>query len=221
MTGARRGAVLVMAKAPRPGRVKTRLHPLLGPDGCARLQAELIRHTTSLVLSRHLAAFVAFDPPDARTELDLLVPGPVRLLPQSGANLGQRLDAAVTQVLASRPGPLLVIGTDAPTLTPAALDAALDQVVDADAVLGPALDGGYYLIGLSRPQPGLFAIDPDLWGGDQVMTATLAAARAKGLTVRQLPQLRDLDTPEDAAALLADPLLPFAIARLLTPVEAA
>lgn len=221
MTGPR-GAALIMAKAPRPGRVKTRLHPLLGPAGSARLQAELIRRTAALTRGRRLGTFVAFDPPDARAELELLVPDGVRLLPQRGADLGERVAAAAGDVLSGRAGPLPVIGTGAPTLTPALLDRAAAALREpADAVLGPALDGGYYLIGLHRPQPDLFALDPGLWGGDRVLAATLAAAHAAGLTVRLLPRVRDLDTPEDAAALLADPLLPEPIARLLTPMEAA
>lgn len=220
MTG-RRAALLVMAKAPDPGRVKTRLHPLLGPYGCAHLQAELIRHTTSQALAHGLEVFVAFDPPDAETPMRGLVGDQVRLLAQTGGDLGRRMHHAVTEILHHRPGPLLVVGTDAPTLTPDLLDqarSALDR--SADIVLGPALDGGYYLIGIIRPQPVLFGIDPALWGGDQVLAATLTAARREGLTVRLLPRLRDLDTLDDAAALKADPLLPPGIARLLTPVEA-
>lgn len=214
------GTVLVMAKAPRPGHAKTRLHPLLGAAGAARLQAQLIRHTTAVTIRAGLHTHLAFDPPDAHADLARTVPCQVRLLPQRGDDLGRRLTAAVADTFAEHAGPLLVIGTDAPTLTPALLTAALIHLGEADVVLGPALDGGYYLIGLTRPQSALFAIDPALWGTDQVLAATLSAARAQGLTVRTLPRLRDLDTPEDAVALLTDPLLPAPVARLLTPVEA-
>jgi rSAM/selenodomain-associated transferase 1 len=212
------GTVLVMAKAPRPGHAKTRLHPLLGLDGSARLQAALIRRTALLTTGQGLRTYLAFDPPDARAELAALVPDSVRLLPQPGGNLGQRLTAAVSQVTTERPGPLLVIGTDAPTLTGELLTSAFTALHrGADVVLGPALDGGYYLIGLHRPQPALFGIDPGLWGGEQVLAATLDAATSDELSVRLLPPLRDLDTPEDATALLADPALPTSVAALLTP----
>ena len=100
----------------------------------------------------------------------------------------------------------------APPATPgAAADCA------AGVVLGPALDGGYYLIGLRRPQPSVFALDPGRWGGDQVRTDTLARLRAAGLRAHLLAVLCDLDTPDDAAALLADPGLPPVVAARLRP----
>ncbi|WP_407562826.1 TIGR04282 family arsenosugar biosynthesis glycosyltransferase [Streptomyces sp. 184] len=214
-------AVLVMAKAPHPGRVKTRLHPLLTPRRCAALQAELIRRTTALATGCELRTHLAYDPPEARTELRALVPAGVRLLPQDGSHLGRRLATAVRDVFAHGSGPLLVVGTDAPTLTPWHLEEAHAALAgDADVVLGPALDGGYYLIGMRRPHLGLFGIDPELWGGARVLAATLDLAGRHRLRVRLLPRLRDLDTPEDAAALLADPGLPAGVAALLRPTEA-
>lgn len=212
------GTVLVMAKAPRPGHAKTRLHPRLGPDGSARLQAELIRRTTTLTTAQGLGTYLAFDPPEARTEVAVLVPDRVRLLPQPGGDLGRRLTAAVARVTTERPGPLVVIGTDAPTLTPELLASAFSSLDrGADVVLGPALDGGYYLIGLHRPHPAVFGIDPALWSGDRVLDTTLDAATREGLSVHLLPALRDLDTPEDATVLLTDPALPASVAALLTP----
>jgi rSAM/selenodomain-associated transferase 1 len=218
----RPGTVLVLAKAPQPGRVKTRLHPLLGPDGSARLQAGLIRRTTDLTTAHGWTTYLAFDPPDAEDELTGLVPAGTRLLPQSSGHLGQRLTAAVAAAASEHEGPLLVLGTDAPTLTVELLESAFAALRrGADVVLGPALDGGYYLIGLHHPLPHLFAIDPALWGGHQVLAATVDAATREGCSVRLLRELRDLDTPEDAAALLADPALPASVAALLTPVATA
>lgn len=211
----RPAAVLIMAKAPRPGLVKTRLHPLLGPQGAAALQAGLIRHTCSLACAT-VATFVAYDPPDAAAEMGRLVPSQVRLFPQRGAHLGERMAAAAAYVGAATGGPVLVLGTDAPTLTEAALRRAGDLLGEqVDAVLGPALDGGYYLIGLARPTPAAFAIDPGLWSGHRVLAATLTALAGAGRRTRLLEELRDLDTPADAAALLADPAVPAAIAALL------
>jgi len=225
-------ALLVMAKAPRAGTVNTRLHPLLAPAGSAALQRALLEHTCALAAGSGLATFVAYDPPDAAAEFAALVPPGVRLLPQGPGDLGQRMAAAIGQVAGTAPGPVLVIGVDAPTLTASllvraatVLDAARGRARDpgadadsaADVVLGPALDGGYYLIGLRRPQLSVFALDPGRWGGDQVRTDTLARLRAAGLRAHLLPVLRDLDTPDDAAALLADPGLPPAVAARLRP----
>ncbi|MGH3439582.1 MAG: TIGR04282 family arsenosugar biosynthesis glycosyltransferase [Sciscionella sp.] len=210
-------AVLVMAKAPRPGAVKTRLHPLLGPAGCARLQRLLIRH--AVAVARELApedTWVAFDPPSDRERLAALLPAGVGLLPQRGADLGERLAAASEALLRRRPGPALVIGTDIPTLNAELLaKAAIELTGGRDVVFGPALDGGYYLVGLTRQLPDLFALPPHLWGGQTVLAASLAAAARAGLDVSLLPALRDLDTPTDARALLGDPLLPTDIAELL------
>jgi hypothetical protein len=214
-------SVLIMAKAPRPGRVKTRLEPLLGPTGCAALQAALIRHTVTVTRAVAPAAtYLAFDPPDAEGEISALVPPDVRLFRQEDGHLGVRLTAATETVLSRRPGPLVVIGADAPTLTPEVLARAAMALDDQDVVFGPALDGGYYLVGLSRPHPELFAIDSTLWSGPQVLAASVAAAAHAGLTVGLLPRLRDLDTPDDAAALRTDPMLPARIAAQLTPTTA-
>ncbi len=113
-----RPAVLIMAKAPRPGVVKTRLHPMLGPDGCAALAEQLIRHTASVAAGvGGVTVFAAVDPPDALGEVSGLVPGSVRLLRQRGANLGERLATATSEVLGRGQRPVVVVGTDAPTLT--------------------------------------------------------------------------------------------------------
>jgi len=225
-------ALLVMAKAPRAGSVNTGLHPLLAPAGSAALQRALLEHTCALAAGSGLARFVAYDPPAAAPEFAALVPPGVRLLPQGPGELGQRMGAASGQVAGTAPRPVLVIGVDAPTLTASLLvraatvpaaggRAARDPRAAADraagVVLGPALDGGSYLIGLRRPQPSVFALDPGRWGGDKVRTDTLARLRAAGLRAHLLAVLRDLDTPDDAAALLADPGLPPVVAARLRP----
>ncbi|WP_171110291.1 MULTISPECIES: TIGR04282 family arsenosugar biosynthesis glycosyltransferase [unclassified Streptomyces] len=208
-----------MAKAPRPGTVKTRLHPLLGPQGCAALQAELIRHTLETVSGCGLRTYLAHTPYDGPDDGRHLAPAGVRLLVQRGADIGQRLAAAVTDAFADGAGPLVVVGTDAPTLTGDHVASAHAASETRDVVLGPALDGGYYLIGLRAPHTGLFALDPALWSADKVLAATLALADDAGLRTELGTPLRDLDTPEDAAALPADPALPPGIAAQLKPTE--
>ena len=210
-------AVLVMAKVPRAGRVKTRLAPMLGHDRCASLQAALItRAATTATAVAPGATFLAFDPPDAREELAGLVPPGVELVPQRAGHLGERLTAAVTDVYAVHQGLLAVVGTDIPLLEPRHLrDAFMALAGGADVVLGPAYDGGYYLAGMTRPVPSLFGITPHLWGGSNVLAATVARVEANGLRCHLLEVLRDLDTPEDAVALAAEPSLPSAFRPLL------
>jgi rSAM/selenodomain-associated transferase 1 len=207
-----------MAKVPVPGRVKTRLGPLLGPDGCARLQRALITRTCTVVVDSGLPLFVFLDDPVWAEEAGGVLPPLARVRRQATGDLGRRMLAAVRQVHREQPGPVLVIGTDAPTLAGDLLTAAATTLREgADAVLGPALDGGYYLAGLARPIPAVFGIDPLLWGGDGVLAATQQQLYDVRVRWQLLPTLRDLDTPEDAAALLADPALPAVIAAHLVP----
>ena len=111
-----------MARAPRPGHAKTRLEPLLGPEGCARLQAELIR--VAVAWGRTVGpVHVAVDPDDGVDEVGALVGGGVTLLAQEGDDLGQRLAAATGRVFAVDGGPVVTIGTDMPTLGPFHADA--------------------------------------------------------------------------------------------------
>ncbi|HET9690490.1 MAG TPA: TIGR04282 family arsenosugar biosynthesis glycosyltransferase [Acidimicrobiales bacterium] len=213
-------AVVVMAKAPRPGLAKTRLHPLLGPDGSAALQAALIASATATAASV-LPTWVAIAPAGAAAEVVPLLPDGVGTFDQVEGDLGVRMAAAVATVHARTGGPVLVIGTDAPTLRAEHLEAAAAVVGGGAAALGPALDGGYWLIGLPEPLPAAFAIPPDLWSGPEVLTATRRALEGAGRTVELLAPLRDLDTPDDAAALLAEAAegevaLPPEVAALLS-----
>ncbi|MFF4544026.1 TIGR04282 family arsenosugar biosynthesis glycosyltransferase [Streptomyces sp. NPDC001435] len=210
-------AVLIMAKPPRPGTVKTRLHPLLGPQRCAHLQAQLIEHALDTARSTGHRTYLAYAPADhpSAHALGPPLPAGTRTLCQRGTDLGERLTLAVTDAFADGAGPLLVIGTDAPTLTRDHLIDALSTLESRDAVLGPALDGGYYLIGMGAPHTELFALDPAWWSTDKVLTTTLELAGEAGLRTGLLAPLRDLDTPEDAAEFLVDPALPSRIAAVL------
>jgi hypothetical protein len=205
-------AVLVMAKAPVPGQVKTRLEPLLGPDGCARLQRELT------------AAAVAFGRAVAPRATFLALtgggggdgPAGVALLEQRGADLGERMRNAIADVFARRDGPLIVIGTDCPQLGAEHARAALDELADDHgAAIVPAPDGGYCLIALARPAPQLLRLPPEEWGGPNVLELTLAAARAHGVETAVLGRERDLDTPDDARAARADARVPEAVRAAL------
>jgi rSAM/selenodomain-associated transferase 1 len=217
--------VVVMAKAPRLGQVKTRLEPLLTRRGCLALHIVLLHRVCEVAAAAALPTFVAYDPADALHEIAPLLPGDVHVIPQRGQDLGRRMSEAVRDVSFRTTGPVIVVGVDAPTLRPdllltaAAALSATTGAARADVVLGPALDGGYYLIGVRRAAHTAFAIDPALWGGPHVLAATRAQLATAGCSVHELPPLRDLDTPEDAAALLEDPSLPPAIRDCLRPIE--
>jgi len=185
-------ALLVIAKAPVPGRSKTRLCPPLSHEEAARLAAAALSDT--------LACVAAVDAPRRVLALDG-EPGPwlpdgFEVLPQRGEGLAERLGCAFADVGA----PALLVGMDTPQITPDVLRASLRRLAapGVDAVLGPAPDGGYWSIGLNDPDPAVFA-------GVPMSTARTGAEqrarlRALGLHVVGLPELRDVDTVEDARA---------------------
>jgi len=146
------------------------------------------------------------------------VPCQVMLFPQTSGDLGARLEHATHRIFRERPGPLIVVGTDAPLLGLEHFEAAsLALTGGHDACLVPALDGGYTLIALARPTPSACAIDAAAWGGPDVHKLTLQALRGAGLDAAVLAQVRDLDTPADALALLANPRCPPAVRAALKP----
>jgi rSAM/selenodomain-associated transferase 1 len=201
--------LMVFAKAPLPGAVKTRLIPLLGAAGAARAQQRMIRHAlTTAALWRQARG--------GKVEL-WCAPGPddaffaacaeeftVELKEQQGGDLGARMWLALCGALAGGAVPLL-IGTDCPWLTAEHLGRAQQALAGADAVFTPAADGGYVLTGLRRAVPELFT--GIAWGGSQVMTATRARARLYSCRLAELEILPDVDTPADWARLAADPRL--------------
>jgi glycosyltransferase A (GT-A) superfamily protein (DUF2064 family) len=120
-------------------------------------------------------------------------------------------------VFARSSGPLLILWPDLPRLRPEHASGALSDLDDGcDVVLGPALDGGFYLIGISRPLPGLFSLPEQAWRSPDVMTIGLAAARDAGLEIGILRAERALHRPADVRAALADPLLPGRFRRILS-----
>lgn len=204
-----------MAKAPRPGLAKTRLEPLLGADGCARLQRTLIARATRWAAGAG-PAYVAFTPDDAGDEIAALAPAGVTAFAQAGEHLGERLEAAFAHVAQQHGGPVVVVGTDQPSLGAHHAWAAADDLrAGVDVTLGPATDGGYYLLGARSPDPALFALEAGAWGGAQVLERTMRSIVEAGLSMGWLRSERDLDDPADAAALVADPCAPADVVAAL------
>ena len=173
--------------------MKTRLIPVLRAAESAELYEALLLDTVEVAESC-ARTVVAFTPSGGRRALERLLGGHRRLVPQGPGDLGERL-GRVFEVLCGRGQPALVVGSDCPALTAARIRTAADRLRHADVVIGPALDGGYYLIGLRRPRPELFA--GIRWGTASVLADTLSRAREADLRVELLEPARDLDTPED------------------------
>ncbi|MDX1655611.1 MAG: TIGR04282 family arsenosugar biosynthesis glycosyltransferase [Candidatus Competibacteraceae bacterium] len=191
-----RGRVLIFAKAPVPGRVKTRLSSRYGSRGAARLYQCLLRRTLELACGAGLAPVELWCAPDTRHPFlaacrrDFAVP----LISQPGGDLGRRMDRALAATLERRDYGLL-IGGDC-LLSRDDLVRALDALAAGrEAVFKPAYDGGYLLVGLSRPCPALFQGIP--WGSDRVMAATRRRLIRAGLDWTELPPGWDVDYPAD------------------------
>jgi len=200
-------AVIVFARAPSPGAVKTRLIPVLGAEGAAALHARLTEQTLETVLAAALARIELHGTPDIG---DPFLRSCARqfagaLVAQTGADLGARMRAAFESVLARHPRALLV-GSDCPALTARHLRQADRSLRDgANAVFIPCEDGGYALIGLQRVEAALF--DGMTWGGEHVMADTRARLTALGWRWRELETLWDVDRPEDYTRLMGSGLL--------------
>ncbi len=188
--------ILVFAKAPVSGRVKTRLIPALGAPGAARLARRLLDHTLAEAMAAgsgavELCASPKFSAPDWA---DYPLPPGVATSAQGDGDLGARLAGAARRHLAQGV-PVLLIGADCPALSAVRLQAAAAALADHDAALYPALDGGYTLLGLRADHPSLYAAIP--WSTPQVAAVTRGRMQALGWRVWVGEALPDIDTPAD------------------------
>jgi rSAM/selenodomain-associated transferase 1 len=196
-------AVAIMAKAPRPGTVKTRLcPPLLAAEAAALYRCFLLDKIAAVGRLVDAQPMVAYTPADARAEFDALAPG-FSLVAQHGPDLGARLHATLAGLLAAGYAGAIAVDSDTPTLPGGFLQQAVDWLTrpGPDVVLGPTEDGGYYLIGLRVAQRELFDTVP--WSTPDVLAVTLRRAAAAGLRTACLPSWFDVDTPDDLERLRA------------------
>jgi hypothetical protein len=201
-----RARIAVFAKAPVAGTVKTRLAAVLGADGAASLHAGLVRHALASAVRSGVGPVELWCAPDERHEFFAACAAQfgARLLPQQGEGLGERMRHTFEATLAQGAA-LLLIGSDCPAITPSALRGAAAALRSHDVVIAPAEDGGYVLVGLSRPCAALF--DGVEWGTAAVMAQTRVRLRRSGQTWSELPTLWDVDRPEDFARLRREGLL--------------
>lgn len=195
-------ALLVIAKRPAPGQTKTRLTPPLSPEQAAQLYECFLKDTLAVARAVPGAArLINYAPADEAGYFAALAPDFGRV-PQVGADLGERLDHALTHCLVDGFRRAVIMDSDSPTLPAAYLAQAFEALETADVVLGPCEDGGYYLIGLTRPQPRL--LREVRMSTPRVLADTLALARQAGLRVALLPRWYDVDTAVELERLRAD-----------------
>jgi hypothetical protein len=190
-------ALAVMAKAPRAGRVKTRLAPPLTLDQAAAINICFLRDTTENIAgvskSVRAAGIISYTPIGDEALFDNLLPADFALIPQRGEGFGERLLATAQDLLACGFGSVCLIDSDSPTVPTAAYEQAVAELQKGGdrIVLGPAHDGGYYLIGLKRAHPEPFA--KINWSTSTVLVETIAAAKAADIEVATLPLWYDVD----------------------------
>lgn len=186
--------VLLFAKAPVPGKVKTRLVPALGEEGAARLARRMLEHALAEASASGLSVELVCEPGPAAPEWAGLVPSGVEVTAQCGGDIGARMAEAAERTLAR--GELAVlIGSDVPGLTATVIARAAAALDENDAAVVPAMDGGYVLLALREFAPELFA--GIAWSTDGVLAATLERARALGWRVLVEEALADVDEPPD------------------------
>ncbi|MFM8551171.1 MAG: TIGR04282 family arsenosugar biosynthesis glycosyltransferase [Nitrospiraceae bacterium] len=202
-----RAALVIFGKAPIPGQVKTRLCPPLTDDEAATLQGSLVldvvEKARASAKSGQYDCIFACAPSREHVFFKVLEDRQgLRLLDQVGEDLGTRMARAFQDTFNQGYQQVVIVGTDVPTLPASSFGTAFRLLKDHDLVLGPALDGGYYLIGLQRPAPDLVTGMP--WSTDQVLTLTKKKAEGLGLKTALLPTYRDLDRLEDLQALIGE-----------------
>jgi uncharacterized protein len=189
-------AVAIICKTPRPGHSKTRLSPPLRPDECACISACFIQDLSATIASvagdGRATGYAVYTPAGTESQLRALLPERFRLVLQGDGDLGARLDKGINDLIAAGHAGAILVNSDSPTLPRAVLDAAVEAVMHGDhAVLSPALDGGYTLIGLSKPHPHLFVDIP--WSTKHVYELTLQRAREIDLPVTAVDGWYDVD----------------------------
>ena len=194
---------ILMAKAPLPGQVKTRLIPALGAEGAAALAAAMLVQTASIALEAGLGPVELCVAPSRRLPVwkGLRLPRNLEWSDQGEGDLGERMARAARRGLEAG-GTVLLIGTDCPGLGVNQLRAAAEALQENDGVLVPTRDGGYALLGMGRFEPSLFEAMP--WSNPAVLAQTRLRLAAAGWSWQELPTMADIDTPGDLNALDGD-----------------
>ncbi len=197
-TGAGQEKLILFSRYPVPGQAKTRLIPSLGPQGAAALQKRMTEVTVETVRSLRQTRDVDFEIRYAGGKRDLLQQwlGPGTIYQDQGqGDLGERMRLALAESFNGGAARVIIIGADCPAITREHLDQSFSLLAGNDLVLGPASDGGYYLIGLAGEHSLLF--DDMEWGSSSVFKDTINRAAAAGLQTALLEKLADIDLPGD------------------------
>lgn len=211
-------AIAILCKTPIAGQSKTRLSPPLRPEDCAEISACFIRdlsQTINSISDRDVTGYAVYTPLGTEDVLREFLPERFGLVLQGTGDLGARLHKGISDLLSAGHAGAVLVNSDSPTMPESILRAAVDAVAAGDnVVLGPAIDGGYTLVGLSRPHERLFDGIP--WSTDTVLSLTIMRARELDLPVVTVPAWYDVDDESSLKILqseLTGTLPPFAVSN--------
>ncbi len=190
--------LIIFTRYPEPGKTKTRLIPALGPTGATELHRKMANRTLGTAKDfsarRTVSIEIRYEGGNERLMAGWLG-GELAIRNQSGGGLGTRMHDSLTDAFEEDAHKVVIVGTDCPGMSADILEKAFNQLVEHDLVLGPAEDGGYYLVGMKTPTPRIFA--GITWGADDVLRKTLETAKELGISTALLDKLADVDRPED------------------------
>ncbi|MFN0158013.1 MAG: TIGR04282 family arsenosugar biosynthesis glycosyltransferase [Bacteroidota bacterium] len=194
-------ALIIFAKLPRAGHVKTRLGKAIGMSAAAEIYKLFAEHAFTLgrqLLKKEIKVYVFYDPPASVDEVRTWVGPLFRLIPQEGTTLGDRMRRAFEYTFATGSSRTIIIGTDVPELDLLTLESAFVRLGKDDVVVGPSSDGGYYLLGMNAPTKELF--DGVHWSSESVFHETIERLHRLNLSFAELAELADIDTISDYRA---------------------
>jgi len=194
--------VILFVKLPEKGKVKSRLATGLDGDMVIRLYECMVLDAIDMLNSGHYSFRICFDPPEAGDRIQQWLGHSYAYVPQFGDGLGDRMEQAFSRLFSEEVSEVVLIGSDIPGVTPAIIDEAFKALATHDSVIGPASDGGYYLIGFRKG-----ALCPDIfhrmtWSTSGVFEETVRRLHRASCSVHVLPECRDVDRREDLIMLL-------------------
>lgn len=193
-------AIICFTRVPKPGVTKTRLLPILTGDRCAGLHTAFLQDLSKVYGQIQEDLFVAHTADPDWEILQAIFPDAVGFFSQEGKDLGEKMFHAICHVLRQGYEAVVLTGADLPLMTTEHLESGFSALEDADIVIGPTSDGGYYLVGMKQTHREIF--ENQSYGGATVLENTIAAAKEAGLTVALAKTCDDVDTPEDLHRLM-------------------
>jgi rSAM/selenodomain-associated transferase 1 len=198
-------AVIIFAKYPADGKVKTRLGKTLGSEIAVRFYKAMAEHTFEACLSlpeENYDIYLFYDQYDASESVRQWVPADFSLHLQEGNDLGEKMKAAFNVIFGKGYKKVTIIGTDCPELNAEIILKSFEELSEYNICLGPSADGGYYLLGMNKYYPLLF--DDIKWSSPRVLSETIKKVKANNLSMFILPRLIDIDTGKDLRQWLSE-----------------